>query len=180
MADALSIEQNNKIRVALGLKPLPVPGASNDDDGPSFKQSTRDDQSGSEEDEEPGSTLESRVAQGYDNWKKLQDDEEAKKKRQARNDAIRRAREAAQRMAKIEGKGLGEADDAGMDTKTWLMQHKKKQKKIEKERARRLAEELAEREKMEEYTSKDLAGVRVRLRPSRQAAPSHHPRTWLV
>lgn len=159
MTDALSIEQNNKIRVALGLKPLPVPGASNSDEGPSFRQ--RDDGSDSEGEEEPGSTLESRTAQGYDNWKKLQDEEEAKKKRQTRNDAIRRAREAAQRMAKIEGKGLGEMDDAELDTKTWLMQHKKKQKKIEKERARKLAEELAERERMVEYTSKDLAGVKV-------------------
>ncbi|EFW19229.1 hypothetical protein D8B26_007485 [Coccidioides posadasii str. Silveira] len=159
MADALSIEQNNKIRVALGLKPLPVPGASNEDDGPVFKPSKGDEGSSSAEDE-PGSTLESRIAQGYDNWKTLQDEEEAKKKRQARNEAIKRAREAAQRMAKLEGKGLGEVDD-NLDTKSWLMQHKKKQKKIEKERARRLAEELAERERMAEYTSKDLAGVKV-------------------
>ncbi|WEW60853.1 hypothetical protein PRK78_006341 [Emydomyces testavorans] len=158
MTDALSIEQNNKIRVALGLKPLPVPGASSEDHGPVFKHSRPDDESSSAE-EEPGSTLESRVAQGYENWKKLQDEEEAKKKRQSRNEAIRRAREVAQRMAKLEGKGLGDADDAELDTKSWLMQHKKKQKKIEKERARKLAEELAEREQMAEYTSKDLAGV---------------------
>ncbi|EEP80303.1 conserved hypothetical protein [Uncinocarpus reesii 1704] len=159
MADALSIEQNNKIRVALGLKPLPVPGSSAADEGPVFKQSKDGDESSSAEDE-PGSTLESRIAQGYENWKTLQDEEEAKKKRQARNDNIRRAREAAQRIAKLEGKGLGEVND-DLDTKSWLMQHKKKQKKIEKERARKLAEELAEREQMAEYTSKDLAGVQV-------------------
>ncbi|KAK2828978.1 hypothetical protein FQN49_007216 [Arthroderma sp. PD_2] len=160
MADALSIEQNNKIRVALGLAPLPVPGAASD--GPTFK-SKDDDESGSSDGEEPGSTLESRAAQGYDNWKAIQDEQEAQKKREARRDAIRRARETAQRMAKLEGKGLGEGgDDAEMDTKAWLMQHKKKQKKIEKERARKLAEELAEREQqMAEYTSRDLAGVRV-------------------
>ncbi|KAI1913822.1 hypothetical protein LOZ65_005781 [Ophidiomyces ophidiicola] len=160
MADALSIEQNNKIRVALGLKPLPVPGASEDREGPVFKQTKGDGDSSSAEDE-PGSTLESRIAQGYDNWKRLQDGEDAKKKRQARNDAIRRAREAAQRITKLEGKGLGEADDASLDTKSWLMQHKKKQKKIEKARAQKLVEELAEREMAAEYTSKDLAGVKV-------------------
>ncbi|KAL1958155.1 hypothetical protein VTO42DRAFT_5010 [Malbranchea cinnamomea] len=164
MADALSIEQNNKIRVALGLKPLPVPGAAPaESNGPVFKESKDKDKDGSNsDDEEPGSTLESRVAQGYENWKKLQEEQEAKKKRQARHDAIRKAREAAQRMAKLEGKGLGEVDEQ-MDTKTWLMQHKKLQKKVEKERARRLAEELAEREKMAaaEYTAKDLAGVKV-------------------
>ncbi|KAF3481291.1 DNA binding protein SART-1 [Arthroderma uncinatum] len=160
MADALSIEQNNKIRVALGLAPLPVPGAAND--GPAFKSGDGD-ESASSDGEEPGSTLESRAAQGYDNWKAVQDEQEAQKKREARKDAIRRARETARRMAKLEGKGLGEGgDDAEMDTRAWLMQHKKKQKKIEKERARKLAEELAEREQqMAEYTSKDLAGVRV-------------------
>ncbi|ODH49306.1 hypothetical protein GX48_04517 [Paracoccidioides brasiliensis] len=160
MADALSIEQNNKIRVALGLKPLPVPGAiSNNVNGPVFKQSRdRDDPA-----EEPASTLESRQAQGYDNWKKLQDEAAAKKKRQEKLDAIKRAREAAQKHVKLEGKGLGEVDEeeAALDTKTWLMQQKKRQKKIEKERAKRLAEELAERERIAEYTAKDLTGVRV-------------------
>lgn len=159
MADALSIEQNNKIRAALGLPPLPVPGST---DGPVFKPSKGGDSS-SDEDDEPGSTLESRAAQGYDNWKKAQDEQEAQKKRQATKEAIKRAREAAQRTAKLEGKGLGDAGDAEMDTKAWLMQHKKKQRKIEKERARKLAEELAERERLAavEYTSKDLAGVTV-------------------
>ena len=159
MADALSIEQNNKIRVALGLKPLPVPGAGPRDDGSSDSDSDSND-----EENDPGSTLESRAAEGYDNWKKRQDEEDARKKRQARHDAIRKAREAAQRMAKLEGKGLGEAEGPdAVDTKSWLMQHKKLQKKIEKERARKLEEELAEREELaaREYTAKDLAGVKV-------------------
>ncbi|KAK2797168.1 hypothetical protein FQN51_008813 [Onygenales sp. PD_10] len=159
MADALSIEQNNKIRVALGLKPLPAPGAAATNDGPVFKPSKDDNDSDSSE-EEPASTLETRQAQSYDNWKKLQDEAEAKKKRQEKLEAIKRARDLAQRDSKLEGKGLGEMDE-GLDTKTWLMQQKKRQKKIEKERAKRLAEELAERERIAEYTAKDLAGVRV-------------------
>lgn len=160
MADALSIEQNNKIRIALGLKALPVPGAAVAT-GPVFKESKDDDGSSSSEEDEPGSTLESRQAEGYDNWKKLQDEAEAKKKRDAKNAAIKKARDLAQKNAKLEGKGLGEADGDELDTKTWLMGQKKRQKKIEKERAKRLAAELAEREQVEEYTSKDLAGVRV-------------------
>ncbi|PGH27292.1 hypothetical protein AJ80_01002 [Polytolypa hystricis UAMH7299] len=159
MTDAISIEQNNKIRVALGLKPLPVPGAPATD-GPVFIQS-KDDQDSDASDGEPASTLELRQGQAHDNWNKLQEEAEEKKRRQKRNDAIKRAREAAQRIAKLEGKTLGELEDADMDTKAWLMQHKKRQKKIEKDRARRLAEELAEREKVEEYTAQDLAGVRV-------------------
>lgn len=158
MADALSIEQNNKIRVALGLKPLPVPGAEPDATGPAFKE----DDSGAS-DEEPASTIETRQAQGYDNWKKLQDEAEAKKGREAKNAAIKKARDLAQRNLKLEGATLGEVEDADLDTKSWLLQSKKRQKKIEKERARRLAEELEERERAAaaEYTAADLAGIKV-------------------
>ncbi|PLB54966.1 SART-1 protein [Aspergillus steynii IBT 23096] len=159
MADALSIEQNNKIRVALGLKPLPVPGA---DAGLAFQESdSDDDSSGASGDDEPGSTLESREAAASSNWKKMQDDAEAKRKREERNAAIKRAREQAQRDAKLQGSTLGESSDMQVDTKTFLQQAKKKQKKIEKERARKLAEELEERERAAEYSSADLAGLKV-------------------
>jgi U4/U6.U5 tri-snRNP-associated protein 1 len=160
MADALSIEQNNKIRVALGLKPLPVPGAEPDDaTGPQFK----DDASDADSDEEPASTIETRQAQGYDNWKKLQDEADAKRKREEKNAAIKRARDIAQRNLKLQGATLGESDGADLDTKAWLMQSKKRSKKIEKERARKLAEELEERERAAatEYTAEDLAGIKV-------------------
>lgn len=154
MADALSIEQNNKIRVALGLKPLPVPGA-----GPEF----RDDDSESGEEEDPASTLESRQAESYENWQKVQDAAEAKRKRDEKNAAIKRARDIAQRNLQLEGATLGEANGDELDTKAWLAQSKKRQKKIEKERARKLAEELEERERAAaiEYTAADLAGIKV-------------------
>ncbi|OOF98208.1 hypothetical protein ASPCADRAFT_205470 [Aspergillus carbonarius ITEM 5010] len=151
MADAVSIEQNNKIRAALGLKPLPVPGADYDDDS----------DSSASEDEDPGSTLESREAMASQNWKKMQDDAEAKRKRDERNAAIKRARDLAQRDAKLEGATLGESGDVDQDTKAWLMQAKKRQKKIEKERARKLAAELEERERAAEYSAVDLAGIKV-------------------
>ncbi|KAL4953149.1 SART-1 protein, partial [Aspergillus filifer] len=151
MADAISIEQNNKIRAALGLKPLPVPG-----EGPSFKESNDD-----SSDEEPASTIETREAAASGNWQKLQDEAAAKKKREERNAAIKKARDIAQRNAKLEGATLGESADADMDTKSWLLGTKKKQKKIERERARKLQEELEERQRMAEYTAADLAGIKV-------------------
>ncbi|EAW10490.1 U4/U6-U5 snRNP complex subunit SNU66 [Aspergillus clavatus NRRL 1] len=158
MADALSIEQNNKIRVALGLKPLPVPGADATS-GPVFKETK--DGSSSENEEDPGSTLESRQALASENWKKLQDEAEVKRRREAKNAAIKRARDLAQRDLKLEGSTLGESGDVEVDTKTWLLQAKKRQKKIEKERARKLAEELEERERAAEYSTADLAGLKV-------------------
>ena len=150
MADAFSIEETNKVRRALGQPLLPIPGAA-----PPAEESDS-----SESEEEKGSTLESRQAEGFDNWKNLQNEAEAKKKRKARTDAIKKARDEAQRLAKLEGKGLGEADDEELDTRTWLLQQKKRQKKVEKSRAKRIEQELREREERE-YTSKDLTGLKV-------------------
>lgn len=156
MADAISIEEANKIRAAIGLKPLPVPGGAS---GPAFKDGKEDDSSS---EDEPASTLESRQVQGYDNWKKLQDEQDAKAKREAKAEAIKKARDAARKFTQLEGKGLGDADEAvDLDTKSWLLQQKKRQRKLERERLRKLEKELEEREQGAEHTAEDLAGVKV-------------------
>jgi U4/U6.U5 tri-snRNP-associated protein 1 len=149
MADAISIEEANRIRASLGMKPLPVPGAA----GPVFKDAP------AAPPEEVGSTLESRQAEGYDNYRKIQEAEEAKRKREAKAEAVKKARDAAKRFSKLEGKGLGDADEDDVDTRSWLTKQKKRQKEIEK--ARKKEQELAEAETAAEYTAKDLAGVKV-------------------
>lgn len=151
--DAASIEQMNKVRVSLGMAPLPVPGAT----GPQFKQSGRDDSDSDESDDL--STIDKRQAAAGGNWQKLEDERLAQLERQKRKDAAKKARDIAQKYSKLEGKGLGDADEKEVDTKTWLREQKKRQAKIEK--ARKLAEELAAREQQAEYTAKDLAGVKV-------------------
>ncbi|RAL65285.1 hypothetical protein DID88_000853 [Monilinia fructigena] len=152
MADAISIEETNRIRASLGMKPLAVPGAA----GPVFKEAS------SVPVEDVGSTLESRQAEGYDNYRKLQEAEENKRKREAKAEAIKKARDTAKRFAKLEGKGLGEADDDGdLDAKAWLMKQKKRQKEIEKARKKEQERAEAEAAAAAEYTAKDLAGVRV-------------------
>ncbi|OHE97662.1 SART-1 family protein [Colletotrichum orchidophilum] len=152
--DAATIEETNRIRVSLGMKPLPVPGAAP-------AESQRDDSASEEED--ASATLEGRQAQAYDNYQKVRDAEAAKRKREERAAAVKKEREAAQRNATLEGKGLGEADENEMDAKAWLKAQKKRQKTIEK--ARKLEEEQAAAEAAAlaavEYTSKDLAGVKV-------------------
>ncbi|GKT46921.1 U5 small nuclear ribonucleoprotein [Colletotrichum spaethianum] len=152
--DAATIEETNRIRVSLGMKPLPVPGAA--------PVETQRDNSASDDEDAP-STLESRSAQAYDNYQKVRDAEAAKRKREERAAAAKREREAAQRHAILEGKGLGEAEEADVDAKAWLKAQKKRQKAIEK--ARKLEEEQAAAEAAAlaavEYTSKDLAGVKV-------------------
>ena len=150
-----SIEEVNRVRGSLGLPLLPVSG-----EGPKFKPSN--DASSSSEEEELGSTLESRQAQGYDNWKKLQNEADAKAQREANLEKIKKVRDAAKKYNRLEGKGLGEADETvDLDTKTWLLQQKKRKKKLEKERLAKLEKELAERENVPEHTARDLAGVKV-------------------
>jgi U4/U6.U5 tri-snRNP-associated protein 1 len=152
MADAISIEETNRLRISLGMKPLPGPGAPTG--GLAFKEAS------STPTEEAASTLESRQAEGYENYRKLQEAEQAKKRREAKADSIKKARDAAKRFAKLEGKGLGEADDdEDMDARSWLIKQKKRQKEIEK--ARKKEKELAEAEIAAEYTAADLAGVKV-------------------
>ncbi|KAM0553904.1 hypothetical protein ACHAPJ_007250 [Fusarium lateritium] len=152
--DAATIEETNRIRVSLGMKPLPVPGADNS--GQTTESMYADG--------EAPSTLESRQAQAYDNYNKVKEAEQAKKKREEKAAAIRKAREQAQRNAVLEGKGFGEAEEGGdLSAKDWLMGQKKRQKNISK--VRKLEEELAAAEAEAaaavQYTSKDLAGIKV-------------------
>ena len=158
---AAEIEEMNRLRKSMGLAPLPVPGGGGSDGGNlQFKEKDAD----VGEDEEPASTLETREAAAYDNYKKLQDEEEAKKAREKRLAAIKKARDAAKRSEVLEGKGLGEADDNdNMSAKAWLKSQTKRQKQIEKARKyeEKIAAEEAERAAAIQYTSKDLAGVKV-------------------
>ncbi|POS82877.1 hypothetical protein EPUL_005693 [Erysiphe pulchra] len=134
MADTISIEETNRIRISLGMKPLPTTNKSS----PLFKKP-------STTQSEEASTLESRQAEGYENFRKLQDEEAAKKKRKAKLEAIKKARDAAQRFSKLEGKGLAEDDNDDTDI----------------EKARKKERELAEAEVALEYTARDLAGIKV-------------------
>lgn len=154
--DAATIEETNRIRISLGMKPLPVPGAAPTGEP---KHDNKDDSDG-----EVASTIDTRQAQAYDNYNKVLEAEAAKKKRDERAEAIRKARDKAQLHAVMEGKGLGEAEVSGdMSAKDWLMAQKKRQKKIAK--TRKLEEELAASEAAAaaavQYTSKDLAGIKV-------------------
>ncbi|KAI1318080.1 SART-1 protein [Xylariaceae sp. FL0255] len=156
--DAAAIEEANRLRVSMGMKPLPVPGAA----GPQFKEKSATPE---DDGEEPASTLETREAASYDNYKKVQDAEKAKKRRDEKAAAIKKARDAAKRFETLEGKGLGEEDEGGdMDAKSWLISQKKRQKKIEVGRKKDDEAEAAKKAAAAsaQYTSKDLAGVRVR------------------
>lgn len=158
----MDIDQMNKLRKSLGLPLLNVSGQPPPpSEGPTFKEHSASDEDDSET--EPASTLETREAEGYGNWSQLQEEKRKRTDREKRKQDIQRRRDAEARVRKLAGKGLGEIDDDVQDTKAWLKGQKKRQAKIERERAEQLARELAEREREAalEYSSKDLAGVQV-------------------
>jgi len=153
MADTLDVAEINKMRAALGMSLLPT-GSAGVSTNMEFKQALNE--------EDLGSTLDTREAAGFDNWKKVQDDAAEKKRREAKREALKKERDAAQRVAKLEGQGLGDAPDGeGMDTKSWLLGQAKRQKKIAKARQRQMEQELMERENQAQYTEQDLAGMKV-------------------
>ncbi|KAK3387232.1 SART-1 protein [Podospora didyma] len=147
--DAASIEEINKVRRAMGMKPLPVPGAVDQPRGGTPQQ-----------DADAASTLETREAAAYDNFRKVREAEEAKKKREERAAAIKKARDKAQRFAPLAGKGLADLDeDDNLDAKSWLKTQKKRQKKIDA--ALKLEEEKAAAQAAAQHTADDLEGVKV-------------------
>jgi U4/U6.U5 tri-snRNP-associated protein 1 len=153
----LSIDEANKLRLSMGMPALPG-GSAPTTSGPTYKAAT----AGDDSDEEPASTIDTRQAAAYDNWKKLQDEAEAKKRREEKLATIKKEREKAARFAKLEGKGLADEADED-DDMAWLKTSKKRQKKIAK--AEQMQKDLEERERQAreamQYTEADLAGIKV-------------------
>lgn len=148
----LDINAVNEQRIKLGLKPIPVPGAT---DTPTFKDATSDASS----DEEPASTLETREAAAHDNWAKLQAERRAKKEREARKQAAKKAREKEQRHKVLKGRTFSDDEEEDLGTQAWLAQQNKRQKKIAATEAAKKAEEAKRKEL--QYTSRDLKGLKV-------------------
>lgn len=139
--DLATLEEANRLRESMGLKPLPIPGQEpkSADSG-----SDDDDDSNEDEDDDPLATLDGRHAAAFDNFKQVQDAQLAKRRREEKAAAVKRAREKAQRHALLEGKTLGDLDDdGGDDAKAWLRGQKKRQKKIGKAEEEQRASEAA-------------------------------------
>lgn len=149
MEESLSIEETNKLRISLGLKPLKVelePRSS----GKLTGEETYD------------NSVEGHERRAVDNWRRNEAEVEKEATRKAKLDSIKKARDVAKRFAQLEGKGLGEADANEEDTTTWVRKMKRRQKKLAEKMGKEKEEELerAAREH-KEYTADDLAGVRV-------------------
>ncbi|KAJ3205615.1 hypothetical protein HDU82_005079 [Entophlyctis luteolus] len=130
---SLSVEETNKLRAALGLKPL-------------------DESSG-------GGSRSDQIANAN-----FAAEKRRLQKRQERKELIERlAREQnKERMfAKLEGKGLGEAEEGTDDPLAWARRHKKAAAENKRALAERKMRELEELDRVAVYSEKDLAGLKV-------------------
>ncbi|EMD31320.1 hypothetical protein CERSUDRAFT_119882 [Gelatoporia subvermispora B] len=131
MEESISLEETNKIRISLGLKPLT-------------------------DDSAPANDKEKQAEQNYETQR-----EKERKEREAKEiqDRIAKVRNKRELNAKLKGTTLGDADGAVDDTLKWI----KRAKKREKELAKKRQEELENMDKVyqEEYTERDLAGLKV-------------------
>lgn len=155
--NAAEIEATNRVRKSVGLPLLPVPGQQQP--SVSFKEHS----SSEDSDEDPISNLESREAAAYGNYQKVQDEAAARKRREAKAAAIKKARDSAARFSVLQGKGLGDVSDEDLDAKSWLKSSSKRQKQIDHSRKLKDGEEQAEKERLAKivYDEKSLKGIQV-------------------
>ncbi|KAF8501230.1 SART-1 protein [Hysterangium stoloniferum] len=130
MAESISLEETNKIRISLGLKPLT-------------------------DDAEPVNTKEQTAE---DNYAKRKDDETKERERKRVQGNIAKIRNRRELNASLIGTTLGEDEEVD-DTMKWIKQSKKKAKELAKKRQEEM--DALDKAIQEEYTEKDLAGLKV-------------------
>ncbi|KAE9400241.1 SART-1 protein [Gymnopus androsaceus JB14] len=131
MEESISLEETNKIRISLGLKPL------TDDSKPA----------------------DDKEKQAEDNYAKQREREDKERESKKIADRIAKVRNRRELNSSLKGATLGDADGDADDTLKWIKKNKKKEKELAKKRL----EELDNMDKaiQEDYTERDLVGLKV-------------------
>ena len=141
-AESLSLEETNKVRISLGLAPLADSSA-----GEAANLS-----------DDPDALAESNYATRRAEAAAARSEKEAKER-------IAKAKNARELRAKLQGKGLGEADSKeGGSASDWVKQSRKqaKARQAELEKLQKRERELEDRDREAlTYGESDLAGLRV-------------------
>ncbi|CAG7849035.1 SubName: Full=Uncharacterized protein {ECO:0000313/EMBL:KIM27455.1} [Serendipita indica DSM 11827] len=133
MADAegISLEETNKIRISLGLKPL------TDDKAP----------------------VADKEKEAEDNYSKARDKERKARDDKALRDKIAKVRNRHELNAKLKGTTLGTLGEEEGDTRSWIKRNKKMVKELAKRKQKELEE--MDNQFQESYGEDDLAGLKV-------------------
>ncbi|KAF4613943.1 hypothetical protein D9613_007570 [Agrocybe pediades] len=130
MEESISLEETNKIRISLGLKPL------TDDKAPADKEQ-----------------------EAENNYKKVREEEAKARDAKRIQDNIAKVRNRRELHASLKGATLGDAEEDVDDTLKWIKRNKKKEKELAKKRQQEL--ENRDKEIQEDYTERDLVGLKV-------------------
>ncbi|RXW25546.1 hypothetical protein EST38_g317 [Candolleomyces aberdarensis] len=131
MEESISLEETNKIRISLGLKPL------TDDKGPA-------------EDKE-------KIAE--ENYTKKREEEAKAREAKKVQERIAKVRNRQELNAKLKGATLGDAEGEVDDTLKWIKRSKKKEKELAKKRQEEF--ERMDQAIQDEYSERDIVGLKV-------------------
>ncbi|KDQ59232.1 hypothetical protein JAAARDRAFT_192758 [Jaapia argillacea MUCL 33604] len=131
MEESISLEETNKIRISLGLKPLTDDRAPADD----------------------------KDKQAEDNYAKARDTEVKARESKAIQERIAKVRNRRELHASLKGSTLGDADNDTDDTLKWIKKAKKREKALAKKRQEEM--ESMDKMFQDEYSEKDLVGLKV-------------------
>ncbi|KAF8825124.1 hypothetical protein HHX47_DHR7000666 [Lentinula edodes] len=131
MEESISLEETNRIRISIGLKPI------TDDSNPV-------------DDEEK---------QAEDNYAKRREHEAKERETKEIADRIAKVRNRRELNASLKGPTLGDADDDTDNVLKWIKKNKKKEKELAKKRLQEF--DRMDKAIQEDYTERDLAGLKV-------------------
>ncbi|KAI0367756.1 SART-1 protein [Pilatotrama ljubarskyi] len=132
MEESISLEETNKIRISLGLKPLT-------------------------EDSTPAHDKEK---QAEENYAKQREREAKEREAKAVQERIAKAKNKRELNAKLKGSTLGDVDADVDDTLKWIKKSKKRERELARQRQEEL-DKMDKMFGGEEYTEKDLEGLKV-------------------
>ncbi|PWN37231.1 uncharacterized protein FA14DRAFT_159378 [Meira miltonrushii] len=159
--DELSLEETNKLRIQLGLKPL-----APDSDDEDSKQTQKNDK----DDDDPLKNQEEKAAKNYADWqesqRKQKEDEKVKER-------IAKAQNRRDLNKRLQGRTLGDADEIASTSNAEASTSDSNKKWLKAQRKKALANEARRRQEEEEaeaaasaaakakYDSEDLRGLKV-------------------
>lgn len=160
--DELSLEETNKLRIKLGLKPL----APDSDDEADSKQAPKNE----EDDDDPLKNQDQKAAKNYADWqesqRKQKEDEKVKER-------IAKAQNRRELNKRLQGRTLGDADEIASTSNAEASSSESNKKWLKAQRKKALANEERRRQEEEEaeaaasaaarakYDSDDLRGLKV-------------------
>lgn len=131
MEESISLEETNKIRISLGLKPLTDDKAPADD----------------------------KDKQAEDNYAKQRDREAKDRQAKTIQDRITKVRNRRELNASLKGATLGDAEGDVDNTLKWIKRSKKKEKELAKKRQEEI--DNRDKASEPEYSERDLVGLKV-------------------